>query len=68
MPCGMISLMSITALSAPDFFYDESYFWNHPLARPAFLIDEPVDRLLEDEVPVDEVERAYREEAELRAM
>lgn len=60
--------MSITALSAPDLFFDESYFWNHPQAQPSFLVREPIDRLLEDECPVGEVEQAYREEAELRGL
>lgn len=68
MPCGMIPLMSITALSSQDFSSDDTYFWDHPQARPSFLVSEPIDRLLEDECPITEVERAYWEERELRAL
>lgn len=51
--------MSITATELPEFFQQGHEFWDHPLARPSFLIEPEIDRLAEDEVPIDELAEDY---------
>lgn len=62
---GMMLLMSITTEPGQDFFSDDTYFRTHPLAAPSFLIQEPIDRLTEDEVPMDELEDAMWHELQV---